>query len=441
MFLDDRRRRIFSLALPIIGGMVSQNVLNLIDTAMVGHLGDDALAAIGIAGFMAFMATALITGLSTGVQAMASRRLGEGRTDQMAVPLNGGLLLGLALAVPLTGVLYFATPTLYSWVMSDPNVVEVGVPYLQIRMLAIGAVGVNFVFRGYWNGVNMSRIYMRTLIVMHAVNILLNYTLIFGKFGAPELGATGAAIGTSASLFVGSLYYMIQGWMYARESGFLQGLPDAKTIRTMIRLSVPTAIQNLFFSSGLTAFFWIMGKVGTQELAASQVLVNLMLVGLLPGLGFGLAAASLVGQALGHGDVEDARQWGWDVAKVAMFVVSLIALPIVAFPEPLLGIFLHNEDTLHLATTPMRIVLIALPLDILGAVMMNALFGAGDNRRVALVSVLMQWAIGLPLAYLIGPVFGYGILGVWIVQMSYRIAQAFIYVAFWRGDAWTEIEV
>ena len=172
MLLNARRRRILSLALPIIGGMVSQNILNLVDTAMVGHLGDNALAAIGIAGFAAFMATALITGLSTGVQAMASRRLGEGKGDQMAVPLNGGLLLGLAMAIPLTGLLYTYTPQLFPFLMSDPEVVDIGVPYLQIRMLAIGAVGMNFVFRGYWNGVNMSRVYMRTLIVMHAVNIL-----------------------------------------------------------------------------------------------------------------------------------------------------------------------------------------------------------------------------------------------------------------------------
>jgi putative MATE family efflux protein len=441
MLLDARRRRILALALPIIGGMVSQNVLNLVDTAMVGHLGDNALAAIGISGFAAFMATALITGLSSGVQAMASRRMGEGKLDQMAVPLNGGLLLGLAMAIPLTGVLYVLTPTLFPYLMSDPEVVDVGVPYLQVRMLAIGAVGANFVFRGYWNGVNMSRVYMRTLIVMHAVNIALNYTLIFGKFGAPVLGATGAAIGTTASLFVGTIYYFAQGVFYARESGFLQGLPDRATLRTMVRLSVPSGLQNLFFSGGLTAFFWIIGRVGTQELAASQVLVNIMLVGLLPGIGFGLAAASLVGQALGKGEPEDARAWGWDVSKMAVVLVALIASPALVSPDLFLGVFLHNPDTLALARTPMRIVALFLPLDILGAVLMNALLGAGDNRRVAAVSIVMQWAIGLPLAFLIGPTLGYGLIAIWLVQVGYRGLQALIFVGFWRRDDWTTLEV
>ena len=116
----NRAKTIMTLALPIIGGMVSQNILNLIDTAMVGHLGDNALAAVGIGGFATFMATAFITGLSSGVQAMAARRLGEGQTDKTAIPLNGGVLLAIAMALPLTGLLFFATPSLFPYLMSPP---------------------------------------------------------------------------------------------------------------------------------------------------------------------------------------------------------------------------------------------------------------------------------------------------------------------------------
>ena len=311
-----RIKRIMTLALPIIGGMVSQNILNLIDTAMVGHLGDDALAAVGIGGFATFMAAAFITGLTAGVQAMSSRRLGQGHHDRTAVPLNGGLLLAVAMALPLTGILYVAVPDLFPYLVSDPAVIAVGVPYLQIRMLGILATGANFVFRGYWNGVNLSKLYMRTLVVMHITNVILNYVLIFGALGFPELGATGAAIGTTASLYVGSLYYVWLGFKHAREGGFGQGLPDRDTIMTMLRLSLPASTQNFFFAAGMTAFFWIVGQVGTPELAASQVLINLLLVALLPGIGFGLASASLVGQALGRGSrrtrASGAGTWrGW----------------------------------------------------------------------------------------------------------------------------------
>ena len=238
-----RRQQILTLALPIIGGMVSQNVLNLVDTAMVGMLGAAALAAVGMASFANFMASAFITGLSAGVQAMAARRLGEGRTTASAEPLNGGLLLAVGLALPLSGIPIFFADEIFGLLVDDPEVVVLGVPYFQARLFAMVALGINFAFRGYWNGVNMSKIYMRTLLVMHASNIALNWVLIFGHLGLPALGVAGAGIGSAIATFIGSGLYLIQGWRMARANGFLQRLPSRGTMLTMLRLSVPTGIS------------------------------------------------------------------------------------------------------------------------------------------------------------------------------------------------------
>ncbi len=421
--------------------MVSQNILNLIDTAMVGSLGNVSLAAVGYAGFLTFVATSFVTGLSTGVQAMASRRMGEGREDVMAIPLNGGILLGLGLALPLMGVLYFLAPMIFDGLVTDQQVVEVGSPYLQVRMLGIAAVGLNFVFRGYWNGVNLSRLYMRTLVVMHIVNIALNYILIFGKFGAPELGALGAGIGTVVSLYVGTLYYLIQAAYYARDAGFARGLPDRETIKTMLRLAIPSGLQNFFFAAVLSAFFSIVENIGTPQLAASQVLVSLLLVGLLPGIGFGLAAASLVGQSLGTGDTEDAVLWGWDVMKLAMIVVGTLSIPALVAPDLLLSGFLHDPETLEMARLPLRLLAGMLFLDIGGLVLMNALLGAGDVRRVAFVSIALQWLLMLPAAYFFGVSMGGGLVVVWICQMAYRALQGAIFAGIWRSRTWVGLKV
>ncbi len=434
-----RVREIMTLALPILGGMVSQNILNLIDTAMVGHLGDEALAAVGIGGFVTFMSTAFITGLATGVQAIVSRRKGEGKTDCMAIPLNGGLVLATAAALPLTGLLYFLVPYFFPFLVEDAAVVTVGVPYLQVRMFGILATGVNFTFRGYWNGVNLSKLYMRTLVVMHITNAILNYVLIFGKFGFPELGATGAAVGTVASLCVGSVYYMYLGWKHARQAGFLAGIPEVGVLKTMIRVSLPTSIQNFFFASGLTLFFWIVGQIGTSELAASQVLVNLLLVAILPGMGFGLASATLVGQSLGRKQPDEAKQWGYDVGKIAVLFILVLSIPALIAPELLLGIFLKEPETLEMARWPLRFIAATIAFDVWGGVMMNSLLGAGDSRRVMLVSILMQWAVNLPLAYVFGPLLGYGLLAIWGVQALYRVVQAGILTVFWAREKWTLI--
>ncbi len=436
-----RIRQILTLALPIIGGMISQNILNLIDTAMVGHLGDAALAAVGIGGFVTFMATALITGLSSGVQAMSARRLGEGRVTQTATPLNGGLLLAVGVGLPMTALSIALVPWLVPLLVEDVAVQAVGIPYMQVRMAGIVAVGCNFVFRGYWNGVNRSGLYMRTLVVMHATNVILNYALIFGNLGAPELGATGAGLATVIALYVGTLYYFWMGLSHAREGGFLRALPDRVALRTMARLAIPAGIQNLFFSAGMTTFFVIVGRVGTAQLAASQVLVNLLLVGLLPGIGFGLAAASMVGQSLGRGQPDEAMRWGWEVARLAMGVIALLSVPALIWPELLLMPFIKTPETLALARAPLRLIAATLWLDIGGNVLLNALLGAGDSRRVMVVSVLMQWGIGLPLAALAGPVLGWGVLAIWGVQCGYRAVQALIFAIIWRRGAWARVEV
>jgi putative MATE family efflux protein len=438
---SERRRRILDLALPIIGGMASQNVLNLVDTAMVGLLGASALAAVGMGSFANFMASAFIMGLSAGVQAMAARRLGEGRTGETAVPLNGGLLLALVLALPWSLVLVAFADLLFPFLIQDPDVVVLGVPYLRARLVAMAALGMNFAFRGYWNGVNLSKVYMRTLIVMHASNIFLNWVLIFGHLGLPALGCTGAGIGSAIATFLGTFVYLVQALRLARRSGFLRGLPDRHTMATMLRLSVPAGIQQFFFAAGMTAFFWIIGRVGTAELAASNVLVHLLLVAILPGMGFGMASASLVGQALGRGDPKDARQWGWDVAKLAMVLVGSIASIGLVFPDLLLRFFLHDPETLDLARLPLRVVAAAMWFDTLGLVLLNSLLGAGDTRRVMAVSVSLQWCLFLPAAYAIGPVLGLGMTGVWLAQVAYRSLQTVAFVGLWRGGRWAQVEV
>ncbi|MGB5701258.1 MAG: MATE family efflux transporter, partial [Polyangiales bacterium] len=371
-----RRRRILTLALPIIGGMLSQNVLNLVDTAMVGTLGDAALAGVGLGGFANFLFSAFILGLSAGVQAMAARRVGEGRWSETAIPLNGGLLLALALAVPWSAVLVTFAWEYFPILTSDTAVVEQGVPYLRARLVAMFAMGMNFAFRGYWNAIDKSILYMRTLISMHIVNIFLNWVFIFGNLGAPELGAAGAGVASAIATIFGTASYFMLGRSYARDCGFLQGLPSRETMKQILRLAAPAGLQQFFFAAGMTVFLVLVARMGTPELAATKVIIDLILVGILPGIGFGLAAASLAGQALGRGEPDDAKQWGWDVVKIAIGVVGLLSVPAVLFPELILSGFIHDPATLALAKNPLRVAAGFLFIDSVGMVLMNALTGA-----------------------------------------------------------------
>lgn len=438
---SERRAAILTLALPIVGGMLSQNVLNLVDTAMVGELGNAALGGIGMANFANFVSIAFITGLSAGVQAMVARRHGEQAHDQSAVPLNGGLLLALLIGLPIGVGVSIAAPAIFRLLTQDAEVGRNAAEYLRLRVLFSVFVGANFAFRGYWNGVSRSQVYFRTIVLMHVVNIALNYTLIFGHLGFPALGVRGAALGTGIATGVGFVLYTLQALKLARAGGFLRGLPSRKTLLTMLRIAGPAGLQNLFFAGGMLAFFTIVEKLGQAEAAASNVLVNLLLVLILPGIAFGLASASLVGQALGRKEPDDARRWAWDVVKLAAMIIGVLSIPPVIFPDVFLAPFLKDPETLALARWPLRVLMLGMVIDTTGNVLLNSLLGAGASRVVMIVAVGTQWFIFLPVAWLLGPVLGFGLTAIWVAQSGYRMLQTVIFVIIWQRGRWARIDV
>jgi putative MATE family efflux protein len=437
-----RTRRILGIAAPIVGGMVSQNILNLVDTAMVGSLGKEALAGVGIGGFASFMAVSALTGLSAAVQAVSARRVGEGRESEAASSLHSGIVMALVVGAVLSLLLVTTVPYWFGYLVDDPAVIAEGVPYLRARLMVSAFVGINFAFRGFWNGVDRSTLYFRTLVFMHVSNVAISYALIFGAFGMPELGTMGAGIGTAVSGVLGTGSYVVLGLLHGRQFGFLQAPPKAADFRNLARLALPSAIQQFLFAAGYTVFFTILGGIGTAEVAAGQVLINLTLVMILPGLGLGLAAATLVGQALGRGEPDDAKRWGWDVVRVACVVMMLLGVPMLLAPSQILGVFLPTEPAVvALAVPALMVIGGTIVIDAFGMVLLNALMGAGAVRTVVSVSVPLQWLVGLPLAYLVGPVLGFGLFEVWLTQILQRLLQAIAFSWIWSRGAWADTKV
>jgi len=436
-----RSSQIFSIALPIIGGMMSQNIVNLVDTAMVGQLGSNQLAAVGLGGFLNFVAAAFFMGLASGVQAMVSRRVGEGRIAEAANPLNGALIAIFFVAIPVSYILIQNSESIIALVNSDPNVIEHAVPYLDSRLLATVAIGMNFSFRGYLAAIEMTKFYFKVLIIMHSLNILLNYMLIFGNWGFPALGAEGAGLATSISLMTGTLIYFYLTVKHTKKYGFGMHLPKKETLIQVIRISLPSSSQQLFFALGFSALFWIVGQIGTKELAAAHVLTTLTLVAILPSIAFGMSSATLVGQALGRKDVDDAYQWAWDTSKISMLVVSVLSLPMFFTPELLLGVFLHDESVIQIAKVPLQLVGIAIIIDACNLVLMSSLQGAGATKSTMIVSIVSQWLVFLPLAWFLGPYLGMGLTAIWLSQGLYRFLQTIWYAKLWKQQHWASIKL
>ena len=203
----------------------------------------------------------------------------------------------------------------------------------------------------------------------------------------------------------------------------------------------PSGFQQFLFFFGWTTLFWIVGQVGTLELAAATVLINVTLIAILPGLGLGMAAGTLVGQSLGRAEAGEAQRWGWDTVRVGAVFTLFVAIPMLVAPDLVLAIFLHDTVTVEAATLPLRIVGVALLGDVAGLVLYGALAGAGDARRLLVASAAMQWGLALPAAWLVGPQLGYGLVGIWLVVSAWRLLQGAVYGLLWHRGAWAAIRL
>ena len=419
-------------------GMLSQSIMNLVDAAMVGQLGSMALAGVGIGSYATFLTVSFVMGLSAAVQTLVARRMGAKQYDQAGKPLMAGLILGTLIALPLTFLFLILSASFMSLFSSDQSVLEIAQSYFEWRTYATIAVAFNFCFRGYWAGIGETGSYLKVLLWMHIANIVFSYLLIFGipALSIPAFGAIGSGIGTCLAVFLGTLIYLILTLKKASHHGFSLHIPSQKIMKSLTQLALPNSLQQGFFALGVSILFMIIGLVGSDQQAIGHILINLALLLILPCVGLGIASTSLVSHALGAGKPEDAYQWGWEVVRIAMFLMLILGLPISFFAESILSAFTQDEALIALGTTPLQITGISIIFEVTAMVLIQALLGAGASKKVLGINFLMQWCLLLPSAYLIGPILGHGLLGIWCVQSMQRISSSVLYASLWRKKTW-----
>jgi len=437
-----RVRRILRLGLPIMAGSSTWVILGIADMVFVGFFGTAALGAVGLGGFISQIFLSVFWGMSIAVQATAARRKGEGRTDDLAVQLNAAIVVVLIVAPVPSLILYLLAPAIFGLMNSDPEVLAYGIDYLGWLVLSATFVGISSSFSGFWNAIDRSTLFMRVVLFTTLINVPLNYVFMFGPFGLPAFGVEGAGMGTFVASILAAIYNFMLGFKHARGYGFLRVRPTLEQARVLLRLAIPGGAQQVLEMFALTLMYRIVGMIGTLELASYTVLVNFIGAVGLPAWGLGTAGATLVGQALGKRDKDDAARWAWDVIKVGCATIAVLGAPLWIAPEFVLSAFIHEADTIEMARLPCRILGLMIVINAVGYMLASMLNGAGDVKRVMYVNLAMQYFVLLPGAYLFGPVLGYGLLGVWLVhQLGFRGGQSAIFALMWRRGRWSRVAI
>lgn len=416
--------------------MLSQSLMNLVDTALVGHLGESSLAAVGTGSYALLLMAAFLSGLSAAIQAQVARLQGQSRSQYTAIPVNAGLILSLVIGVPLTFLGLIFSPWILNLTAATSDIALQAEAYFDIRILSLPAAAMSLSFRGYWNGTGCPACFVKILVVVHILNALISWLLIYGKLGLPALGIEGAAIGTVIAMYAGALLNGIIMWRSGRKGGFLHAWPALQHFRQLLRLAIPDSLQQLLFSFGLMMLFAILAQAGAAASALGHVLINLSLLLILPALGFGMAATSLVSHAIGAGNDCLAYLWGRDSAFIAFCVLLILNIPLWLFPAVILGLFTSDQALIQMGNLPLQLTGLGITAEAAGLVLTQALLGAGASKTVMIVRLTGQWLVLLPLYWWAVNIAGYGLTAVCVIHTIQRGLSSLVFLGIWRRQGW-----
>ena len=436
-----RDRAIVRLAAPIVGGMISQTLLNLVDTAMVGRLDADSLAAVGLGSTATWLSVSMLLGIGSATQALVARRVGQQRPMEAGKVLDNALAMGLSAGLVVALAIYLLAPVLFSFLASSPRVEQLGVDYLSMRTIGFPFVVVNFAFRGFYHGIGDTRTYLKAIILTNVVNGVLDLLLIFGLLGFPAMGVKGAGLGTALGLAAGTAYYLLRAaprtGLRRRFGAMRPSQVCRETCRSLGAIMIPNGLQGLGTALGFLSFYWIMARIDTVSVAVTNLMMNISSAFYLPAMGMGLAAATMVGQALGRREPNEAEAWGWETVRMAVYFFTAAGALVALVPGPVLRVFTDNAQVVEAGKLTLQVVSLGQFGMAAGMVLSNVLISAGSARFVMLVNVGFMFVLVLPVVYLACVLPGSGGVALaWLIMGLGRVAMSAAMAARFHQGQW-----
>jgi putative MATE family efflux protein len=412
-----------------------------VDAALCGRLpnSEDALAALGLAIQVVFVMMTAMLGLLVGTIALVARAYGgkdTARLDHLLIQ-STKLTAIVGVIVGIAGAL-LAEPILRGLGASDA-VADVGAAYLRPLMVGTPFFYLGLLYAGILRGVGNTRIPFLCALGANGLNALLNYALVLGNLGMPALGVTGSAIGTVIAQFcnmVALILVLNRGIVPSLRLRWQRTPIDRALARELLRIGWPAAIDMLVLNAGFMTALGMLGRIDELTIAAHGLGMRVQGLAFVPGLGVGQATAAMIGQALGAGDVERARQIARASIGLCLAIMTVLAIGIFVAAHPLTWIFDVKPDTPLEAYSVewMRILGYAMPPAAINIAMIGVLQGSGATRTSLNINILSTLLVQVPVAWLLGFGLDLGATGVWLsFPIAFVAKSALNYVAYRRG--------
>lgn len=378
---------IWNVSYPIFLGLLAQNIINVTDTAFLGRVGEVELGASAMGGLFYICVFTIAFGFSIGSQILIARRNGEGRyKDVGPVMIQGGTFL-LGLAVVLFGLSHLLAPSLVRLLISSDSIFDAAMEFLNWRIFGFFFAFVNVMFRALYIGITRTKVLTLNAVVMAVVNVLLDYVLIFGKFGMPEMGIKGAAIASVIAEAASLVFFLVYTWAKIDLKKF--GLNhwqriDFSLLGRILSISCFTMVQYFLAMATWFVFFVAVERLGQRELAIANIVRSIYVVMLIPVQALSTTTNSLVSNLIGAGGISHVMHLIGRIARMS-FIIMLVCVAVAAiFPHAILSIY-TNEPALLVESVPsLYVIAVAMIIASVANVYFNAISGTG-NTQAALI--------------------------------------------------------
>ena len=424
------------LAIPMILEMSMESLFAVVDIFFVAKLGADSVAIVGLTESVMALIYAVAFGLAIGATATVARRIGEKDQEGAAKSAAHVIYLGIIVSLLISAIGIIFAPNILAALGADPRVIDEGSRFMRIMLGGNGVVVFIFLLNAIFRGAGDAAIAMRVLVLSNGLNMILSPMFIFGVGFCPELGVTGAAVGTTIGRGCGVLF---AAWHLIRPGGRIHVHRDSwrfdpALLWKLLRLSSTGVFQLLVATASWTALMPIMAGFGDAAIAGYVIALRVVMFALLPALGLSNAAATMVGQNLGAEKPERSEAAVWTAAKFNTVFQFAVGAMFWLFSSQIIGLFTHEPEVLRWGTSALHIIAYGFAFYGLGMVLETAFNGAGDTWTPTYLNIFVFWLFEIPTAYLLAYYFGLGPEGVfWSITVAFSLLAIASAVLFKRG--------
>lgn len=401
-------KHIWKISYPIILSLLAQNVINVIDTAFMGRVGEVELGAAAIAGIFYIVLYMIGFGFSTGAQILMARRNGEGKIREIGNIMDHSIYVMLALGIFLFVVIKYFSPAMLKPFIASEEIYEASVIYLQYRIWGVFFALFNVLSRAFFVGITKTRLLAVSALIMAGVNVLFDYVLIFGHWGFPEMGIAGAALasviaeGASAVFFLAYIFNMSE-----RNKYNLFHFPpiNFKVIKSTFDVSFFVMLQYFFSLGAWFIFFMIIEKMGERSLAISNIIRSMYMVLMIPVWAFSVTTNTLVSNTIGRGYPQLVIPIIRKITGFTLFSVITILIPLIFIPGLLIRVYTPDASLIVDSIPSVYVIFGAIIVFALSQNMFSGVSGTGNTKHALLIELftlviylIVTWYIGIKLS-------------------------------------------